>query len=166
MSSKRGREDKLHRPNSLTSPSLLHSESIVFDRAYCNMAICSASRNSFLSGRNPDKTRTWNFINDFRQAGTSDGVKGKEWVTMPQLFKNSGYLTNGHGKIYHPNHPPSNDEPMSWSQNQEVRPMHTAWLSLSLSLSLSLCSKLAHPLPLLRTVLATPKQWLQKGEGR
>jgi arylsulfatase A-like enzyme len=35
---------------------------LVFDWAYTNFAICSASRNSFLSGRVPDKTRTWNFI--------------------------------------------------------------------------------------------------------
>ena len=97
-------------------------ESVVFDRAYCNFAICSASRNSFLSGRNPDKTRVWNFINDFREGGTSDGVPGRQWVTMPQLFKDAGYLTNGHGKLYHPNHPPSNDEPLSWSQNQPYFP--------------------------------------------
>ena len=97
-------------------------ESVVFDRAYCNFAICSASRNSFLTGRNPDKTRVWNFINDFRQGGVSDGVRGSQWVTMPQLFKNAGYLTNGHGKLYHPNHPPLNDEPKSWSQNQQYFP--------------------------------------------
>ena len=34
-------------------------EALVFDRAFCNFAICSASRNSFMTGRNPDKTRTW-----------------------------------------------------------------------------------------------------------
>ena len=27
-------------------------DALVFDRAYCNMAICSASRNSFMTGRN------------------------------------------------------------------------------------------------------------------
>ena len=27
-------------------------EGLVFDHAYCNMAICSASRNSFMTGRN------------------------------------------------------------------------------------------------------------------
>ena len=32
--------------------------SLVFDWAYTNMAICSASRNSFMTGRVPDKTRT------------------------------------------------------------------------------------------------------------
>ena len=35
---------------------------LTFDWAYTNMAICSASRNSFMTGRVPDKTRVWNFI--------------------------------------------------------------------------------------------------------
>jgi hypothetical protein len=84
---------------------------LVFDWAYTNMAICSASRNSFLSGRVPDKTRTWNFIDDFREGGA-------DWVTMPQFFKENGYTTLGHGKTYHPGHPSNNDEPKSWSQDQ------------------------------------------------
>ena len=84
---------------------------LVFDWAYTNMAICSASRNSFMSGRVPDKTRTWNFIDDFRESGP-------EWITMPEFFKNNGYTTLGHGKLYHPGHPADNDEPKSWSQDQ------------------------------------------------
>jgi arylsulfatase A-like enzyme len=97
----------MHTPNidSFTDTAL------VFDWAYTNMAICSASRNSFLSGRVPDKTRTWNFIDDFREGGA-------DWVTLPQFFKNNGYTTLGHGKLYHPGHPNNNDEPYSWSQDQ------------------------------------------------
>ena len=51
---------------------------LTFDRAYTNFAICSASRNSFLSRRVPDKTRVWNFINYFRQRqrGRSNGAAG------------------------------------------------------------------------------------------
>lgn len=41
---------------------------MVFERAYCQQAVCSPTRNSFLSGRRPDRTRAWNFINHFRQA--------------------------------------------------------------------------------------------------
>eukprot|EP00937_MAST-01D_sp_MAST-1D-sp2_P002014 g2014.t1 len=99
-------------------------QSLVFDWAYANMAICSASRNSFLSGRVPDKTRTWNFINNFRQS------LGDDIVTLPQFFKNHGYAVVGHGKLYHPGHPPNNDLPYSWDSypsgatNSACRPAH------------------------------------------
>jgi arylsulfatase A-like enzyme len=80
---------------------------LVFDWAYTNFAICSASRNSFMTGRVPDKTRTWNFIDDFRETGP-------DWVTLPEFFKNHNYTTIGHGKLYHPGHPANNDLPYSW----------------------------------------------------
>jgi iduronate 2-sulfatase len=97
---------------------------LTFDRAYTNFAICSASRNSFLSGRVPDKTRVWNFINFFRQSGLSaDGSTGADWLSLPELFKAHGYVVLGHGKTYHPNKPPNNDEPRSWSQEQPYVPL-------------------------------------------
>jgi iduronate 2-sulfatase len=103
------------------------TEALVFDNAYTNFAICSPSRNSFMSGRAPDETRVWNFRQDFRQAGLSrGGVAGADWVTLPQYFKEAGYLTLGHGKIYHPGKPPKWDEPASWSQLQPYGPEHIA----------------------------------------
>jgi len=97
----------------LSTPNLdkLAEKSLVFNKAYTQFAICSASRNSFLSGRRPDRTQVWNFINDFRQVG-------QNWTTFPEHFKNNGYTTLGCGKIYHPGHPPNNDEPKSWSQDR------------------------------------------------
>ena len=32
----------------------------VFDRAYSNIGVCGPSRNSFMSGRRPDASRSWN----------------------------------------------------------------------------------------------------------
>lgn len=103
------------------------SESLVFDRAYTNFAICSPSRNSFMSGRPPDETRVWNFRQDFRQAGLSKaGVPGSAWVSLPEYFKSNGFLTLGHGKLYHPGKPPQWDEPRSWSQLQPYGPENIA----------------------------------------
>ena len=40
----------------------LASEGVLFTRAYAQQAICGPTRNSFMSGRYPEKTLTWNFI--------------------------------------------------------------------------------------------------------
>jgi hypothetical protein len=38
----------------------------VFLRAYVQQQVCSPSRNSFMTGRSPDRTGVWNFNDDFR----------------------------------------------------------------------------------------------------
>lgn len=40
----------------------------LFERAYCQEAVCSPSRMSFTTGRRPSSTKTWNFIDHFRNA--------------------------------------------------------------------------------------------------
>ena len=45
--------------------SALAQRGVVFDRVYCNQPVCSPSRNSFMTGRRPDKTLSWNFKNHF-----------------------------------------------------------------------------------------------------
>ncbi len=90
----------------------LMAEGTTFRRAYCQQAICGPTRNSFLSGRRPQRTESWNFINHFRQVGP-------DWISFPQYFKSFNYTTLGTGKTYHPNLPPNWDTPFSWSS---VRP--------------------------------------------
>lgn len=85
----------------------LAAQAMVFDRAYCQLAVCSPSRNSFLSGRRPDTTKVWNFKTSFRDVGAG-------WLSLPQWFMRHGYHTAGTGKVYHPGKPPNNDPP-SWS---------------------------------------------------
>ena len=48
------------------------------------------SRNSFMSGRRPSKTKVWNFRDHFREAGV-----GEDWVSLPGWFKNHGYFVHG-----------------------------------------------------------------------
>ena len=92
--------------------------SLVFQRAYCQHAVCIPSRNSFMTGRRPDTTKVWIGIGnpDFR-------VAGPDWVSLPEHFKENGYTTLGGGKTYHPGHPANYDEPKSWSQDQPYFPL-------------------------------------------
>ena len=89
----------------------LAGEGMLFSRAYVQYSFCSPSRNSFMSGRRPDTTKVWEFLDHFREPA----VGGDAWVTLPQFFKEHGYATYGAGKLYHPNMPPNNDVPLSWS---------------------------------------------------
>ena len=66
----------------------LASQGTLFSRAYCQVAWCSPSRNSFLSGRQPDVTQAWNFLTSFREA-----PGGERFITLPQYFKEHGYFT-------------------------------------------------------------------------
>jgi len=88
----------------------LAARSLVFRNAYNQYSVCSPSRNSFLSGRRPDSTLTWNFKDSFRSA-----PGGEDWIALPEYFKDHGYNTSGAGKTYHMGHPPNFDEPRSWS---------------------------------------------------
>lgn len=82
---------------------------LTFTRAMVQFSHCSPSRNSFLSGRSPQYTKTYNFINSFRDQGV-----GENWTALPEFFKNNGYYVAGGGKVYHPGKPPNNDSPRSW----------------------------------------------------
>lgn len=77
---------------------------VVFTHAYCQQAVCSPSRSSLLTGTRPDTTKVWDLNTHFRKALP-------DVVTLPQLFKNSGYFVQGMGKVYHHGF----DDPASWS---------------------------------------------------
>ncbi len=85
---------------------------LVFDQAHCQQAVCNPSRASLMTGRRPDSTRVWDLATHFREALP-------EVVTLPQHFRNHGYLASSIGKIYHGSGKPAKDEP-SWSES----PLH------------------------------------------
>ncbi len=86
----------------------LAKEGVVFQRSYCQQAICAATRASIMLGLRPDKTRVWDLVTDFRQVNPKA-------VSMPQYFKSMGYETAAMGKIYHMGSTgPGHDAP-SWS---------------------------------------------------
>lgn len=90
----------------IQSPNIdaLARRGMVFNRAYCQMAVCSPSRTSLLTGTRPDTTKVYDLTTHFRKALP-------DIVTLPQLFKNNGYFTEAMGKIYHH----GLDDQASWS---------------------------------------------------
>lgn len=82
----------------------------LFSRAFCALAWCAPSRNSFLTGRRPEETQAYGFISSFR-----DVADGKSWVSLPQYFKNHGYYSTSLGKTFHPDLPKNFDYPYSWT---------------------------------------------------
>lgn len=85
----------------------LAARGVLFEQAHCQQAVCSPSRLSLLTGLRPDTIQVWDLDTHFRQA--KPGA-----VTLPQHFKNHGYLTRSIGKIYHGSGKPAKDPP-SWS---------------------------------------------------
>ncbi len=82
----------------------LAARGTVFNRAYCQQAVCSPSRSSLMTGRRPDSTKVYDLETHFRKALP-------DVVTLPQHFKAHGYHAQGFGKIYHGGY----DDPPSWS---------------------------------------------------
>jgi iduronate 2-sulfatase len=78
-----------------------------FDRAYTQQAVCGPSRAALLTGRLPDNTGVWHNRNRFRD-------KLPDLVTLPQLFKNSGYTAVSLGKVFSGRQ--EECDPVSWSE--------------------------------------------------
>lgn len=78
----------------IKSPNIdqLAKEGVLFERAYCQWAVCMPSRASLLTGLRPDTFK-----------GKAAGWRKllPDVVTLPQHFKNNGYFAQSFGKIYH-----------------------------------------------------------------
>ncbi|MEX2026514.1 MAG: sulfatase, partial [Pirellulaceae bacterium] len=96
--------DKLAKTPSIDA---LAARGIVFERAYCNQAVCSPSRNALLTGLRPQTIGIYDLGTNFRQSVP-------DAVTLPQHFRQHGYKSEGLGKIFHVGHG-NHEDPASWS---------------------------------------------------
>ncbi|MEM6257215.1 MAG: sulfatase [Planctomycetota bacterium] len=85
----------------------LASEGLLFERAYCNFAVCGASRASMLSGMYPLPRKRFTSYKTWLK-DDAPSVK-----TLPQVFKEAGYTTVSNGKVFHH---ATDTESRSWSE--------------------------------------------------
>jgi iduronate 2-sulfatase len=84
----------------------LASRGMLFERAYCQQAVCGPTRASLLSGCRPDSTRVHDNLTDFRAALP-------DIATLPGHFKANGYRAISLSKVFHNGF---EDAPRSWSE--------------------------------------------------
>jgi len=90
------------------SPNLdaIAKDGLLFNRAYCQQAICRPSRASLMTGARPDTTGLFHNYVSLRELQP-------DILTLPQHFIANGYETTYCGKIYHQG---DTDEGLSWSR--------------------------------------------------
>jgi len=93
----------------------LAGSGVVFQRAYCQVAVCNPSRVSLLTGLRPDTTRVWDLVTRFRETIP-------DAVTLPQQFRKHGYHAVSYGKIFHNPWPDNDswDEPHRWPEQARL----------------------------------------------
>ncbi len=77
---------------------------MLFTRAYCQMALCSPTRSSLMTGLRPDTTGVWDLNTHFR-------TNIPNTITLGQHLGTNGYRTYGLSKIYHIGY----NDPPTWT---------------------------------------------------
>lgn len=85
----------------------LAARGVLFERAFCNQAVCAPSRNSLMTGLRPPSIGIYDLGTNFRLAVP-------DAVTVAQYFQRHGYRTEAMGKIMHVGHG-NHEDPASWT---------------------------------------------------
>ena len=80
---------------------------VLFERAYCNQAVCAPSRNALLTGLRPQTLGIYDLGTNFR-------LSRPDAVTLPSVFGNKAGVPRDSGKIFHVGHG-NHEDPISWS---------------------------------------------------
>lgn len=93
----------------IQSPNIdrLAKRGVLFERAYCNQAVCAPSRNALMTGVRPTSMGIYDLGTNFRRALP-------DAVTLSQYFMQHGYRAEALGKIFHVGHG-NVEDPASWS---------------------------------------------------
>ena len=92
----------------------LAARSVTFLQAHAALANCAPSRSSVLTGLRPDTHGVLDLVTHVRD-------RHPRLKTLPQCFREAGYLTISYGKIFHQ----FLDDGPSWSPQQDFRDNHT-----------------------------------------
>jgi arylsulfatase A-like enzyme len=93
----------------------LAEQGVLFEQAYGPAPLCSPSRTSIMTGLRPSTTGIYDNLSWFR-----DIPKFKNWVTIPQYFRQHDYIAWTGGKIYHmPNGKFS--DPIAWDNQYSTQ---------------------------------------------
>ena len=90
----------------------LANQGIIFENNHCQQAVCATSRASLMTGMRPDITKVWDLKTFIRD-------KNPDILTMPQYFKQNGYITTGVGKIYDKRSVDNQHDIVSWTEKFE-----------------------------------------------
>ena len=85
----------------------LAQRGVLFEKAYCNQAVCSPSRNALMCSLRPQSLGIYDLATHFRKTAP-------DAVTLGEYFQKFGYRTEGMGKIFHVGHG-NYDDARSWS---------------------------------------------------
>lgn len=89
----------------------LRAQGMTFSSAHAAAPLCNPSRTSAFTGIAPWQSRIYTNSAEFRDSDTFGMA-----VTLPQFFKNKGYISIGTGKIFHRSTGKGSD-PISWTVN-------------------------------------------------
>lgn len=94
---------------SVKSPNIdrLAARGVLFERAYCNQAVCAPSRNALMTGLRPSTLGIYDLSTNFRESVP-------DALTVAQVFRRSGYRTEAMGKIMHTGQG-NHEDAASWS---------------------------------------------------
>ena len=105
----------------MVTPNLdrLAERGVKFERAYCNIAVCGASRASLMKGLRPTPSRFTSYL-------TWAEKDAPNVPSLPMVFKQNGYYTASNGKVYHH----LTDDKEAWCQEPWRPKKSSLWWAL------------------------------------